>query len=184
MIFSLLFSILANALEINRVSIPYSISEVKNERNCNASHIFASVSAFETAIAIYNNSKIINYSEQFILSNSTSINCGVGDPATVLAFMVDEGNILEPIYPYYGAKISLPPTMQKPEKLPYFYTTSVTTKEDFDYYLKISPLIVGFIVDDITNFSEYRGGSYTCGEASVNIHYMLAVYTMDSQNQS
>jgi hypothetical protein len=153
----------------------YPVSEVKNERNCNASYIFAAVSAFETKYAQVNNlSQAINFSEQWVLSNSTQTRCTYGTPDTSLSFMQSTGICVEPVYPYYGLKILLPfKNVQLYRIATYENRTGI---ENFFEDLNKTALVVGFEIDNYDNFLGYSGDIYNCsGSGTGVIHYMLAV---------
>ena len=176
MIYFLILQIFVNGLEPALFSTKYPISEIKNERNCNASHIFASLSAFESAYAVFTNStQITNFSEQLILS-SFLIDCSRGTIKDVLDFMKNQGNVIESAYPYFGKKIYLPNNSEVPVTLPYYFNYTVNNASSFNSILANYPLIVGFSIDDTKNFSEYSGGVYACNNQPGDIHYMLAVY--------
>ena len=175
------------AFDIREISVfPYGVSEVKNERNCNASHIFASVSAFESAYAFNQSlSSTINFSEQFALCNCSSIDCGLGNPSDVLECMSTLGIYKEWVFPYFGQKIILPETIESPVLLPYFKQITVNTTIDFYLHLIKYPLIVGFQIDNLSNFTGYRNGIYECdSKSNGKIHYMLAVYDSSCSDES
>lgn len=177
------FITFANALEVAESS-PYLISEVKNERGCNASNIFASVSSFESAYATNGNySNVINFSEQSILSNCP--NCLYGNPEDVFRYMVKEGIYREPVYPYFGERIELPNTKEIPVKLPYFYNMTIENSDEFYEYLEKYPIVVGFRIDNLGKFIDYEEGVYHCvGAGNGNTHYMLAVFDVGSKENN
>lgn len=156
----------------------YPVSEVKNERNCNASYIFATVSALESGYAqLTGISSVINFSEQYVLSTAESADCSGGTPEEILNFLSTKGTYQEPIYPYYGVKINLPTKTATKYFINGYQTVNATNYTDFVGYLKNSSLIVGVYIDNTDFFVYYNKTSYVCGTPTSQVHYMLAVYS-------
>lgn len=177
-----LFTILGCTFSISLLpNFAYSVSEVKNERNCNASHIFAPISAFETAYAmIANSGQVINFSEQWVLSNSFNHTCSGDSPLPTLDFLLETGTYYEAVYPYYGQPINLPSLTYPVFKISNYESYSVSSAEDFLNLIKNSPAVVRIYYDESQKFLNYRGGVYNCNDNFADVHYMLAVYNPDS----
>ena len=155
----------------------YSVSEVKNERNCNASFIFASVSALESIYATSQNSgTIINFSEQWVLSNLNSSSCAGGSAKETLDLLQDIGTYYEAVYPYYGQFINLDPVSYQIFKPSSYKELFPSNPTDFLEMIKLKSAIVRLYYDNSTTFLNYKGGNYLCSNNLADVHYMLAVY--------
>lgn len=151
------------------------VSEVKNERNCNASYIFASTSALESAYAQSKSTKnVINLSDQFILS-VLEANCTGDTLETALEVLKQNGTTNESVYPYYGQGIYIPESNNTKVMIK-SYNASNVNKEQFIQMLASKTLIVRFKIDNIDNLVNYNGnGAYQCESLGDDTHYMLAV---------
>lgn len=162
----------------------YSVSEVKNERNCNASFIFAPVSALESIYATSQNSgTIINFSEQWVLSNLNSSSCAGGSVFDTLEFLNDIGTYYEAVYPYYGQFINLGPVFSKVFKPSSYTQYYPTTQTEFLDIIRTKSAIVRLYYDNSTTFLNYKGGNYLCSNNFADMHYMLAVHQIDAESQ-
>ncbi|OMJ91796.1 hypothetical protein SteCoe_5577 [Stentor coeruleus] len=157
------------------------VSEVKNERNCNASYIFASTSALESSF--YQN-KILpnttNLSDQYVLS-ILEANCTGDTLESAIKVLSTNGTTLESTYPYYGQGIYI----SSDKNMKYYisnYENSSMNKSQFIQKLNTTTLIVRFRIDNIENLVNYDGESYyNCENLGNDVHYMLAVqYDSDS----
>jgi hypothetical protein len=154
--------------------VQYSVSEVKNERNCNASYIFSAVSAFESAFAReLNEGTMINFSEQFLLSNLGPSSCLGGSVLDSLTFLIENGTYFEPVYPYFGQSISLSPKAYPNIKLSNFTHHIINNSSDFLSALSKTPLIVKIRYNN-ESFTSYKSGNYLCSTSYYGTHYMLA----------
>jgi C1A family cysteine protease len=151
------------------------VSEVKNERNCNASYIFASTSALESAYAQnISNNTVINFSDQFILS-VLEANCTGDTLETALEVLKINGTTNESIYPYYGQGIYIPSSNLTKVTIKNYNVLSMN-KKNFTDMLAKKTLIVRFKIDNIDNLVNYIGdGVYKCESLGDDTHYMLAV---------
>lgn len=155
----------------------YPVSEIKNERNCNASYIFSSVSAFETAFAVEMNSgTIINFSEQWLVSSLDNDTCDGNTVQSALDFLVSNGTYYEPVYPYFGQKINLITKKYPVHQLNNYQRLNISSKEEFIAANSIQPLIVKISYGSLSDFLKYSFGYYNCSLGTeVGSHYMLAV---------
>ena len=153
----------------------YPFSEIKNERNCNASYIFAAVSAFETAFAVeINLGTVINFSEQWLVSSLDFDTCDGNTVKSALDFLVSNGTYYEPVYPYFGQKISLLPKNYPVHQLNHYERLKISSKEEFIAANTIKPLIVKISYSSQDSFLKYTSGNYVCSSTVEGTHYMLA----------
>lgn len=82
-------------------SILGAVTEVKNQRSCNASYIFAAVGAVESQYYI-RNQVLYEFSEQLILDCSVNATCMGQDISVAFDYMADWGTFIEAFYPYEG----------------------------------------------------------------------------------
>ncbi|CAG9316030.1 unnamed protein product [Blepharisma stoltei] len=158
-----------------------AVTEVKNERGCNSSYIFAAVGAVESLLYLQGktNGTLYEMSEQVILDCDKKATCKGEDIAVPLDFMQSMGTVIEAFYPYEGNSYRCQFDLMPPDLL--FNISGYRQIQPNNYTalyeaITINPVVV-FMNIGSEDFFSYEAGVYgedLCQASPLN-HAMLAV---------
>ncbi|CAG9330686.1 unnamed protein product [Blepharisma stoltei] len=168
-------------------TVANAVTEVKNERGCNSSYIFAAVGAVESLLYLQGrtNGTLYEFSEQVILDCDKSATCKGGNISEPFNFMQTQGNVIEAFYPYEGNSYRCRFNLMPPDLL--FNISGYRQIQPNNYSalyeaIRENPVAV-FININSEEFFSYKSGIFNdslCKVSPLN-HAMLAVGYSENQ---